>query len=300
MHDLWFSPYELQSAGTLNACSQRRTFHGALIRHGSGYGCIHPWAELGDLSLQESLTNLDSPLMQRALVCAEADGRAREQGVSLFKNLPSPQSHATLTQLTHQGVENALLAGFTRIKVKAFASLSPLIPILNDFSEVNWRLDFNNTANETQLRQELALVSAKIDFVEDPFPFHHEKWSVFQADTGVTLANDLSVQNDVSSDVLIIKPAVNRPEHLLSRRGRKIFTTYMDHPLGQTFAAWQAALHGEAEELHGLQTHLLFEPTPFSEALGPLAPKFKIPQGPGLGFQDLLEALDWQPLMSES
>jgi hypothetical protein len=35
--------------------SAREVFEGALLRTAGGYGCIHPWIELGDLSLEGEL-----------------------------------------------------------------------------------------------------------------------------------------------------------------------------------------------------------------------------------------------------
>jgi O-succinylbenzoate synthase len=80
-----------------------------------------------------------------------------------------------------------------------------------------------------------------------------------------------------------------------------VLTSYMDHPLGQAFAAWEAArlalqfpgLVG----ICGLQTHHLFEPDGFVELLGPWSPQFQAPPGTGLGFDDLLAALPWTPLL---
>ena len=50
-----------------------------------------------------------------------------------------------------------------------------------------------------------------------------------------------------------------------------IFTSYMDHPLGQAFAAYVAAdvkaEHSELCGLAGLASHTRFEPNAFSEAL---------------------------------
>ncbi len=78
-------------------------------------------------------------------------------------------------------------------------------------------------------------------------------------------------------------------------------TSYMDHPFGQSFAAWEA---GRLElqfpgvsSLAGVQTHHLFEPTEFSEALGPWQPAFKPAAGNGLGFDSLLEKLPWKRLI---
>ena len=103
---------------------------------------------------------------------------------------------------------------------------------------------------------------------------------------------------------MVIKPAVDEPfllgEAALSHQQRVILTSYMDHPIGQTFAAWEAArlelqfpgLVG----LCGLQTHHLFEPNEFSEALGPWSPDFTPPAGTGLGFDDFLDAQPWTRL----
>lgn len=52
------------------------------------------------------------------------------------------------------------------------------------------------------------------------------------------------------------------------------------------------------KEICGLQTHRLFEGNVFIEALGDFSPEFKVPDGTGLGFDDLLEALPWTKLGS--
>ncbi|MFW2384647.1 MAG: hypothetical protein ACN4GG_02345 [Akkermansiaceae bacterium] len=297
MSDLWFSPYQLQSAVALNALSKNRVFHGALIRQGSGFGCIHPWPELGDPSLSECLANPESHLMQRTLACAQADGEAREKNISLFQHLAVPKSHATLPRPSHDLVEKALLAGFTVIKIKANQTLGSLKALFHDFPEVRWRIDFNGSADEAQLRADLVEITSKIDFLEDPFPFSQDQWAVFEKTTKTPLANDWAVEGNSSCGIHVIKPAVNDPAPILERPGRKIFTSYMDHPLGQAFAAWQTALAPQSlKEVHGLQTHQLFKMNPFIEALGPAKPEFQIPTGPGLGFGDLLESLDWQKL----
>jgi O-succinylbenzoate synthase len=103
---------------------------------------------------------------------------------------------------------------------------------------------------------------------------------------------------------MVIKPAVDEPFLLAEaavRHGQQVvLTSYMDHPLGQAFAAWEAARLGlqfpGLVGIGGLQTHHLFEPDAFSEALGPWSPDFKVPAGTGLGFDDALDALPWTRL----
>ena len=54
--------YVMRSRGSLNAKSVRCVHRGALVRvdheEGVGYGCIHPWPELGDKDLDQILTML--------------------------------------------------------------------------------------------------------------------------------------------------------------------------------------------------------------------------------------------------
>ena len=107
-----------------------------------------------------------------------------------------------------------------------------------------------------------------------------------------------------AAQVMVIKPAVDEPfllgEAAISHNQRVVLTSYMDHPVGQAFAAWEAArLELQFPGLVGmcgLQTHHLFEPNEFTEALGPWSPEFKPPEGLGLGFDDLLAAQPWTRL----
>jgi O-succinylbenzoate synthase len=107
-----------------------------------------------------------------------------------------------------------------------------------------------------------------------------------------------------AAQVMVIKPAIDEPfllaEAAIAHRQKVVLTSYMDHPLGQTFAAWEAARLGlqflGLPGLCGLQTHHLFEPDAFTECLGPWSPDFTAPAGNGLGFDDLLDALPWTRL----
>jgi O-succinylbenzoate synthase len=103
------------------------------------------------------------------------------------------------------------------------------------------------------------------------------------------------------AQVLVIKPAVDEPfllaEAAMMHQQRVILTSYMDHPVGQVFAVWEAARLGlqfpGLPGLCGLHTHHLFEPDAFTDALGEWSPKFKVPNGLGLGFDGLLDSMPW-------
>lgn len=292
--EIWVSRYELRSAGALNARSSRTAFRGALIQKGRGFGCLHPWPELGDPSLEECLADWTLPNSRQALACAEADGEARKKGVSLFEGLTVPRSHATLPSATEEFVKLAIAAGFSTVKIKTKEKLGHARELIAAFPNLKWRIDFNNTADLGKLAQEVDGLESLIDFIEDPVPFDSETWTRFEKETGVFLANDHAVERS-DHGIQIIKPAINKVDLLMEGAERKIITSYMDHPFGQCFAAYEAARVGVTETC-GLQTHGLFDANPFTEVLGKSGPVFQLPGGTGLGFNDLLEGLAWEKL----
>lgn len=307
--DLWVWRYALEAGGRLNARTDRVVYRGALIRQGAGFGCVHPWPELGDPELEECLSDLagerKSRLVQRTMACVAADAAAREEGCSLFVGLEVPESHATLPGLSEEGVSEVMERGFARVKVKSHGqgaeTLREVRQLIGRWPMVRWRIDFNEGGDAEVLLDELAKWTDEekgaIDFLEDPVPYHGGAWETLAREGGVALANDRWVESERGdSAVLVVKPAV----HELVDRGRvtvaeQVVTSYMDHPVGQVFAAWEAARAG-VKSVCGLQTHGLFKPDAFTERLGEVGPRFRVPEGTGLGFDDLLESLPWERL----
>lgn len=310
----WISLYRLRAHRGLNAASRRREFDGALIRIDDGFGCIHPWPELGDPPLSKCLEDLAGPrrrsLVRRAVRCAEYDRAAREFGHSLFEDMEIPVSHATLTAPDPSALEVAREAGFRVVKLKCGHDLAAeagfLAESVAEHPDLRWRLDFNESLDPARAADWLnglpERVRQCIDFVEDPCPYSDAAWSELARKTRMSLAVDREAAPlSRSAGVMVIKPALDEPfllgEAALANAQRVVVTSYMDHPLGQAFAAWEAArlalqfpgLVG----LCGLQTHHLFESNVFTEALGPWSPEFRPAAGDGLGFTDLLEALPW-------
>ena len=311
------SRYRLKSRGFLNSISNRRDFDGALIQIDGGYGCIHPWPELGDPTLEKCLADLAGarrwPIVRRAIRCAEYDRESRNFENSLFEEMEIPASHATLAKTNAREIVLAVEAGFTTIKLKAGRDPETeadfLETMAGEFPALKWRLDFNESLTAKQAADFLTSLTEKtraaIDFVEDPCPYSETAWLDLRRKTRVKLAVDLEATPQASAaQVMVIKPAVDEPfllgEAALSHNQRVILTSYMEHPLGQAFAAWEAArLELQFPGLVGvcgLQTHHLFEPSEFTEVLGPWSPDFKAPEGTGLGFDDLLAALPWTRL----
>jgi O-succinylbenzoate synthase len=316
-NDIWISPYRLKSRGFLNSLSNRREFFGTLIRVGEGYGCIHPWPELGDPPMEKCLDDLRGrrfwPIVRRALRCAEFDNAARSQQESLFEEMEIPRSHATLSQIDTKELAAAVESGFDAVKMKAGRDLTAETAFLETmhaaYPQLRWRLDFNESLDPATADAFLTNLSTQartvIDFIEDICPFSESVWESLWKKHRIRLAVDReSAPHHKAAQVMVIKPAVDEPfplaEAAVMNNQSVVMTSYMDHPLGQAFAAWEAARMGlifpGLVGTCGLQTHHLFEKDAFTESLGDWKPAFTIPEGTGLGFDDALAALNWHKL----
>lgn len=315
--ELWFWKYKLTARQPVNATTTRRTYEGVLLRIDDGFACLHPWPELGDPTLEKCLADLRGPrrwpIVRRALRCAQEDANARFIGDELFDEIDVPDSHGTLPWHDERIVESAVDKGFAQLKMKVGRDLSAESAFLDDMSskhpQLRWRLDFNEVTTADEAREFLLglpeALRARLDFVEDPCPYAEDVWRELGRETRTILAVDReAAPRCEAAGVMVVKPAVDEPwllaEAAAGRGQQVVVTSYMEHPLGQCFAAWEAAkLNVQFPGLVGicgLQTHQLFTPCDFSERLGRWSPHFKSPGGTGLGFDDLLERLPWKRL----
>ena len=309
--------YLLRSVQALNVRSSGREHEGALLRIGEGFACLHPWPTLGDPSLDELLEMLrvgtTHPLLQRARACAMIDRAARLEGRSCFGGLTVPLSYASVPGWSGEEIEAARRNGFTAVKLKSGRSVAREAEQLNEFArawpELRWRLDFNSAASFGDVLVFLECLREstveRIDYIEDPCVFREDHWLALREVSGVRLAMDRDVSPERHEpDVLVIKPVVVDPVgyHRAAAENAQwlVVTSAMDHPLGQAYAAFEAGRLsvGAVNYLAacGLQTHGLFEADAFSERLGPVKPGFQSPGGSGLGFDNLLEELEWKKM----
>ena len=312
-----YTPYTLYPVGALSARAAAQPREGVLLRgENGGYACLQAWPELGDSPLEYELDALreGNPMRlgARALKCIELDGEARAKGVSLFEGLSVPRSYATLTvSATPSQVYNLHQRGFRVGKIKVIPKLAATVERLVNLAAMvpdwKWRLDFNCTLSpEEALKFWDMLPEAmrqRIDFVEDPCYYDVAAWQSLQ-DAGMPLGYDMPVQNEAIIPARTSKPMMRivKPARHQSTTGLPVFTTYMDHPLGQCWAAYNAAVFytgkpAEEVPLCGLVTHHVYRPNVFSERLGmEITPEFPVPAGTGLGFDDLLASLPWKKL----
>ena len=157
---MFYHEYSLTACGPLNARAAEVCRKGALIKTDEGgYGCIQPWPELGDATLQEELDALRKgrplPLGVRAAECARTDGEARARGVSLFDGLHIPESHATLPSCVSPATIRIMESkGFKAGKIKASANLTASLERLTLLATMDpsWlgRLECNGGLQENQ------------------------------------------------------------------------------------------------------------------------------------------------------
>lgn len=320
---IWVHRYVLRSHFGLNSRSISLEHPGALIRVEvdgiSGFGCLHPWEVFGDTPLEGLLQELKDGRASRhirsALKCARHDRVAREKGLHLMNDLRVPRSHGTVVGTGDVGaasIREAVQRGFDTVKLKVGrnpnAEADFVKQLHTEFPELLWRFDANGMLTEGQFDRFLdglgAEVRERIDFFEDPCGGGAGAWEECRKRYGVRTAVDRDTHSaEAEYDVSIIKPAVD----LVARHcddaqlaGRMVvFSGYMDHPVGQSYAAYRAGkadkeFLGLVDKTCGFMTHEHFESDAFTEALGKAGPEWKSAKGTGLGFDDLLDALDWE------
>jgi O-succinylbenzoate synthase len=320
MEPVFFHRYVLRSGVALNSASMRREFHGALIRAHDGFACIHPWPEFGDLPIDEQLEALaqgeTTPQSAMALRCARLDGEARREGRSLFEGLEVPRSHYSwsFSHETEPQLRRVLEEGWPAIKAKGFANWGESLRFLEcvaratDHAGTMLRLDFNGCLDRfgfVKFCEHMPLrVYRQMDLIEDPLPYDAKEWQRSRERWGVKLALDKGWREGTEGfDAVVVKPArrdwravaARFPDHPL------VLTSAMDHPLGQAWAAYEAALvlreRPEKTNLCGLCTEHLFDRDEFLEATRSHGGHLEVDRaGTGLGFDHLLEALPWKRL----
>jgi O-succinylbenzoate synthase len=316
-----FHPYTLRSRGSLNAVSTRREFHGALIKVEDGIGCLHPWPEFGDAPVNEQLSILrqgdTSKVIERALRMAAVDGAARKRGVNLFADLEIPPCHYSWDQ--HQPMqaqlERVISEDWRAIKTKGWGHLDEVIHWLNALvtlasgSQLKLRIDFNSCLTQATFHDFLerlpAIVRERLDFIEDPYPYSPEHWNETRVKFGVRLALDKQLRGaNAGFDVAVLKPGRREWREMtegLPSDVRVVMTSAMDHAIGQSFAAYEAALAwkelGSRLDLCGLATQHLFEQDEFFARLGMKGDQLQVDrEGTGLGFDEVIANLPWQSI----
>ena len=300
--NVWYHRYELRARREAGL----RSRVGALIRVGEGFADVHPWAELGDETLDAQLSSIANlnpkSLAARSLAHARVDAAARVDGRSWFADSAPPPSHwlgGTLDAVSFAELEAARAQGFLRAKVKAGTDLKRLARWPDGMA---LRLDCNaRFANADEFLSAWKQVPSKVrdqtEFIEDPFPWDEQGWRRC-AEAGAPLAFDrpgalARPPDGVPLAAVVLKPATQ--DALAPTPRPVVVTSYLDHPVGQCGAAREAAARSGPTLPCGLLSHFAYETSEFSERLA-TGPAWRSPGGTGAGFDDLLSRLPWKRL----
>lgn len=321
-----YSPYKLEFKFHPNSKTNTLKRNGVLLRflfkdHGFGYADCHPLEEFDDLSVREQLELLKlkkfSPLTQRSSYFALMDAKYRNQKISIFNNdLKSKITRNHFTSpafLKKEDILSKKNEGFEKFKFKFGRHIPNEINYLNDNlnffldHQINVRLDYNGAIKKTNILEDLKKYKDIIDFIEDPFDaVNLENRSFLQQQLpDLKFAMDFINTDSLSKidinnifSYRVIKPA--RESCLKQKSSIKqkiVFTSSMDHPLGQICALYESCLHSTNEQ-SGLITHHLFEPNSYSEQLVVKDAKLLPVEGVGFGFDHLLKKEKWENVFS--
>lgn len=327
MIKIFYSPYELKPLQPLNSLTSVAPREGILLKISwgddvTGYADLHPWPELGDLTLEEQMSNLRSGRMtaqiEQAFWLARRDGLARKQKKSLFEGGEKIRNNFLLSNfaLLKPGFLDALKKeNFTTIKVKVGRNLEEEADILTHITLAGFkiRLDFNGVGNWQIFEKFISSLNPRIrlaiEYVEDPFAFDADAWMEAKKLVKIAIDNQYDKVNwnnlkTVPFDVVVIKPAkmdVDKAmERVLKNNLLATVTSYMDHPIGVVHAAAVASelkkKHGDIILEAGCLTHRLYQMDPFAAEISTQGPFMLKTKGTGVGFDRMLEALPWHQL----
>lgn len=322
-----YSPYTLIPLAPLNAVSTGTSRQGALLKIEEGEGLIgyadlHPWVELGDVSLPEQLECLQAgrstELIEQSISLAHRDAQLRCQKKSIYDEGEPVRNNFLISDLNL--LQPALLSeikhqGFATVKLKVGRDLvreSEALRVLVS-ADLKIRLDFNATVRADTVTAFLKSlpeeVLHKIEYIEDPCVFEEQAWRSLQSFAKIAVDNqyDQVPWEKLKSppfDVIVIKPAKMNVDKAMARclkwNLHAAVTSYMDHPVGVMHALGVAMelkkRHGSLMLDSGCWTHHLYQENIFSQHMSLQGPFILKVQGTGVGFDELLGALPWHQI----
>ncbi|AFY00235.1 o-succinylbenzoate synthase MenC [Bdellovibrio bacteriovorus] len=322
-----YSPYTLKPVQSLNAATAATAREGILLKVEwndglYGFADLHPWPELGDLSLEEQLSDLRMGRMttqiEQSIWLARRDALLRKEKKHVFDGGEKVKNNYLLSHFQDlkpgflDGLKNE---GYTTVKVKMGRDLQKEADMLTHIaaSGMRMRLDFNALGSWQTFEKFMVnlplTVRPLIEYVEDPFPFDFHAWGEARKLAKIALDNqyDKVPWGKIASapfDVIVIKPAktdVDKAVAQCQKWNLKLaVTSYMDHPVGVVHAVGVAMelkdKYGDMILESGCLTHRLYQMDSFAAELSTQGPYLLKNKGTGVGFDKLLKDLTWYQL----
>ncbi len=317
--------YQLDPVVELNAVTNQKPRRGILIQvewPGAviGYADLHPWPEFGDGPLDEQLSDLRkgkiSFQLEQSIWLAKRDALARKADVSLWELAPRLKNNFLITDVskaTDDVLDRAKQGGFSTIKMKAGRDFDQDMEFATKvLKSANFmlRIDFNCLAQWQYYEKYMSSLEkslrARIDYVEDPFPYEFEIYKEARAFSRVAVDRDFSKinfdeRNAPPVDQLILKPAHQDVDKFMVQAKKWMIpvtvTSYMDHPVGMVHAALVAAdlkkKHDTLIGTIGCMHHHLYHKDIFQTAMTIAGPYIQRVGGKGIGFDFFFHQITW-------
>lgn len=330
MIKFWTHPYELSPWNAIGAVSDGSPKKGSLLKvqwpNGNvGYADIFPWVELGDQPVEHHISELAkgrlTPLVEQSIWLAKKDAALRKQGKNAFAGTAKIKNHFLIndfTKFADSQMKEVRDAGFTTVKVKVGRSVDEegkFITRILKQNPVLIRLDFNGKTNFSEFERLFSHLGpserARIEFAEDPVPWNYEEWK--EASSIIPLAIDMELPKvgwekmpagKPPFSVVILKPArvdIEKTLHWINKYALKmVVTSSLDHAVG---VAHSLAVAGELKKYYpntllecGCLSNKAYKMDEFSMLIQTTGPYLKDIPGTGIGFNDLLEKIEWIPV----
>lgn len=300
---LFLSPYQLKTV------SQGQVRKGYLLKlstdqFSQGFADIFPWPEFGDPNweaipkiLKSHLLNSSPlpPLLSRSVAMATSDGLARAKKTSLLSgkrvrnHFLVPDSSPGSLSL----VSRALEEGFDRLKLKVGRNFSQELSFIEKISgewpDAIWRLDCNGLGEQVDW-QALSSFKKVIEFIEDPYP-EPQRWF---GDWPWAYDQPPFSRDQVQVNWQVMKPAKQEPKNIQAKK--VVFTSYLDHPVGQAHALLVASAQATDKVTCGLMSQHIYQPTAYHQDLCVEGAELSVRAGLGIGFDKHFEKENWEPL----
>lgn len=317
--------YEMDPIAELNSKTNQNPRQGILLKiewPGDliGYSDLHPWPELGDLPLEQQLSDLRkgkiSLQLEQSIWLARRDALARKSGISLWDQVPRIKNNFLISNVayaTDETIEKAKQAGFSTIKMKAGRDFEREMEFaLKILKNGNFmlRIDFNGSLQWQVYEKFFSTLEkahrARLDYVEDPFPYETEIYREARVLSRVAVDRyfsqiDFDHREAPPVDQLILKPAIQDVDKFMTQVKKwsipVTVTSYMDHPVGMVHSALIAGeLKKKYDQLIGTSGCLhnyLYQKDLYHSAMTIQGPYIQKVGGKGIGFDFLFHQEPW-------
>lgn len=326
MIQFWSHKYQLQEMPADPSDKNPSIHEGALLKvvwpdGRTGYADLFPVKKFGDADIDTQLAALASgklsPLAEQSIWLAKRDAILRKNKQSAFAGMAKVKNHFLVTDLmtfSDSKMAEIRSAGYSTLKLKVGYDPEEEVKLISRWLKqhpIMLRLDFNSKLKFDDYQVFMLSLKqgerARIEFVEDPFPWNFDGWKEVSGFVPLAIDNEAEkidwarIKSPVPFKVMVIKPARTDIEKAVAKVHqhalKMVVTSSIDHPVGIAHALHVAT---ELKKFNpytlldcGCLTLRVYKPNEFANSIQVTGPYLAGIKGTGIGFDDLLEKTPW-------